>query len=67
MKMMLKFNGENNPIEKFLKNIPFFKKYQIFHEKMPIELLQEALIKSIVSLKTYNLMHATLTINKKKL
>ena len=46
--MMLKSNGENNPLEIILKKICFSKKYERPTKKIPIEILQNQLIKLVV-------------------
>ncbi len=48
IKMMLKSNGENNPLEIILKKICFSKKYERPTKKIPIEILQNQLIKLVV-------------------
>lgn len=48
MRMMLKSNGENNPLEIILKKICFSKKYERPTKKIPIEILQNQLIKLVV-------------------
>ena len=48
IKMMLKSNGENNPLEIILKKICFSKKYERPTKKIPNEILQNQLIKLVV-------------------
>ena len=47
-KKIKKSNGENNPLEIILKKICFSKKYDRPTKKIPIEILQNQLIKLVV-------------------